>query len=69
MHTKRLVALFVAFVLVFTAMAARLVMLQVVQAPAYAKLASSQRQTVIEYPARRGAIFDREGEPLGSRSI
>ena len=64
MHTKRLIALFVVFTLVFMAMAARLVMLQVVQAPAYAKLASSQRQTVIEYPARRGAIFDREGEPL-----
>lgn len=64
MHTKRLVALFVVFLLTFTAMAARLVMLQVVQAPAYAKLASSQRETVIEYPARRGAIFDREGEPL-----
>lgn len=64
MHTKRLVALFVVFLLTFSAMAARLVMLQVVQAPAYAKLASSQRQTVIEYPARRGAIFDREGEPL-----
>lgn len=64
MHTKRLVVLFVVFLLTFGAMAARLVMLQVVQAPAYAKLASSQRQTVIEYPARRGAIFDREGEPL-----
>lgn len=64
MHTKRLVVLFVVFLLTFSAMAARLVMLQVVQAPAYAKLASSQRQTVIEYPARRGAIFDREGEPL-----
>jgi cell division protein FtsI (penicillin-binding protein 3) len=64
MHTKRLIALFVVFTLVFMAMAARLVMLQVIQAPAYAKLASSQRQTVIEYPARRGAIFDREGEPL-----
>lgn len=64
MHTKRLVALFVVFVLTFGAMAARLVMLQVVQAPAYAKLASSQRETVIDFPARRGAIFDREGEPL-----
>lgn len=64
MHTRRLVALFVVFVLAFAAMAARLVMLQVVRAPAYAKLASSQRQTVIEYPARRGAIFDRAGEPL-----
>ena len=64
MHTKRLVALFVVFTLVFMAMAARLVMLQVVQAPAYAKLASSQRRTVHEYPAKRGAIFDREGEPL-----
>lgn len=64
MHTKRLVALFVVFVVTFGAMAARLVMLQVVQAPGYAKLASSQRETVIDFPARRGAIFDREGEPL-----
>lgn len=64
MHTKRLVVLFLVFLFTFGAMAARLVMLQVVQAPAYAKLASSQRQTTITYPARRGAIFDREGEPL-----
>jgi len=64
MHTKRLVALLVIFVVAFAAMATRLVMLQVVDARAYAKLAADQRQKVIEFPARRGAIFDREGEPL-----
>jgi len=64
MHTKRLVALLLTFLVAFLAMATRLVMLQVVDARAYAKLAADQRQKVIEFPARRGAIFDREGEPL-----
>lgn len=64
MHTGRLVALLLVFLVAFLAMATRLVMLQVVDARAYAQLAADQRQTVIEFAARRGAIFDREGEPL-----
>ena len=42
----------------------RLVWLQVVRAPEYTAKASSQRMRDIEIPARRGTIYDREGEPL-----
>jgi cell division protein FtsI (penicillin-binding protein 3) len=45
-------------------MATRLVVLQVVEAPAYAKLAADQREREVTFPARRGAVFDRDGEPL-----
>jgi cell division protein FtsI (penicillin-binding protein 3) len=45
-------------------MGARLFMLQIVDAPAYAQLASKQRDRTIEFPARRGAIFDRNGAAL-----
>jgi cell division protein FtsI (penicillin-binding protein 3) len=48
----------------FTGMATRLVMLQVIEAPAYARLAANQREREVEFPARRGAVFDRDGEPL-----
>ena len=51
-------------VLAFTGMATRLVMLQVIEAPAYAKLAANQREREVIFPARRGAVFDRDGEPL-----
>ena len=56
--------MFVFFSLAFVAMAARLVTLQIVEAPAYAKLAANQREREIVFPARRGAILDRAGEPL-----
>src|SRR5688500_15759553 len=56
--------MFVVISLAFLAMAARLVTLQIVEAPAYAKLASNQREREIIFPARRGAILDRAGEPL-----
>jgi cell division protein FtsI (penicillin-binding protein 3) len=42
----------------------RLVWLQVVRAPEYTAKASNQRMRDIEVPARRGTIYDREGEPL-----
>jgi cell division protein FtsI (penicillin-binding protein 3) len=48
----------------FGAMAARLFVLQIVEAPAYAQIAEQQRERVVEFPARRGSIFDRSGEPL-----
>jgi cell division protein FtsI/penicillin-binding protein 2 len=56
--------MFFTFVLCFGGMATRLVILQIVEAPAYAKLASNQREREIVFPARRGAILDRSGEPL-----
>jgi cell division protein FtsI (penicillin-binding protein 3) len=43
---------------------ARLVFVQIVAAPAYAARATSQRMRDIALPARRGTIYDREGEPL-----
>ncbi len=42
----------------------RLVWVQVVDAPAYSAKATAQRMRDIELPARRGTIYDREGEPL-----
>lgn len=64
MHTKRLVAMFLIFVLAFAAMAMRLVVVQVLDAPALAKLALDQREREVTIPAKRGQILDREGEPL-----
>jgi cell division protein FtsI/penicillin-binding protein 2 len=50
--------------LAFAAMGARLVTLQIVEAPEFAQLAVEQRERDITFPARRGAILDRGGEPL-----
>jgi cell division protein FtsI (penicillin-binding protein 3) len=55
---------FVVFTLAFTLMGVRLFVLQIVEAPAYARMAESQREREIIFPARRGAILDRAGEPL-----
>lgn len=56
--------MFVVFALLFVAMGARLVTLQVLDGARYVELASRQRERVIAFPARRGAIFDRNGESL-----
>jgi cell division protein FtsI/penicillin-binding protein 2 len=56
--------MFVFFCLSFAAVGARLFVLQIIEAPAYAKLAADQRERVITFPARRGTIFDRAGDPL-----
>ena len=61
---RRLIGVFVCFTLLFAAMTGRLVLLQIFEGPAYAQRAAAQRERVIEFPARRGAIFDRDGEPL-----
>lgn len=45
-------------------MAVRLVTLQILDASRYERLAENQRERVIAFPARRGAIFDRNGESL-----
>lgn len=50
--------------LAFLALAGRLVILQIFKAPAYAQLAANQREREVIFPARRGAILDRAGEPL-----
>jgi cell division protein FtsI/penicillin-binding protein 2 len=64
LSTGRLIGLFFFFVLAFAAMGARLFVLQVLEAPAYAKIAAKQRVRTVEFPARRGAIFDRSGQAL-----
>ena len=62
--TGRLVAVFLVFTLLFVGMAVRLVMVQIVDATRYDALAARQRERVIDFPARRGVIFDRNGESL-----
>jgi len=62
---RRLVAVFVLLALAFGGIGARLVMLQVIQYPEFARLAAAQRQRDLVFPPHRGAIFDRNGESLG----
>ncbi|HEU4480816.1 MAG TPA: penicillin-binding protein 2 [Actinomycetota bacterium] len=50
--------------LAFGLTGARLFALQILDADAYAQIAEQQRERDIEFPARRGAVFDRSGEPL-----
>lgn len=57
---QRLVGLLVVFVLGFSAILVRLVVLQVADASAYQELAHTQRGRVISVPAPRGSIFDRD---------
>ena len=61
---RRLALVFTLLVLAFSGLAARLVMLQIVEAPAYAQIALDQRKRTVEFPARRGTIFDRGGQEL-----
>lgn len=61
---NRLALVFTVLVLAFGALAGRLIMLQILDAPAYAKIALDQRKRVMTLPARRGTIFDRHGESL-----
>jgi cell division protein FtsI/penicillin-binding protein 2 len=56
--------LFVTFTLLFVGMGVRLVMVQIVEAPRFQALAAQQRERVIPLPAKRGALFDRNGESL-----
>jgi cell division protein FtsI (penicillin-binding protein 3) len=55
---------FFMLAILFTAMAGRLVQLQVLDASRYEQIAADQRERAIPLPARRGAIFDRGGEPI-----
>lgn len=50
--------------LAFLLMSVRLFVVQIVEAPGYAQLAAAQRHKVIEFPARRGSVLDRDGRPL-----
>ena len=61
---QRLALVFTLIVLAFAGLGLRLVMLQILEAPAYARIALDQRKRTIEFPARRGTIFDRGGQEL-----
>jgi len=63
-ESGRFMVLLAVFVILLALMGVRLFWLQVVKAPEYTAKASSQRMRDIEVPARRGTIYDREGEPL-----
>lgn len=58
--------LFTFFVLssLFLLMGGRLFQLQILDASKYSAHAADQRERDVTFPARRGAIFDREGQPL-----
>jgi cell division protein FtsI/penicillin-binding protein 2 len=60
----RFTFLLLSFAFLLLIVTARLVWVQVIAAPRYAAQATSQRMRDIELPARRGTIYDREGEPL-----
>jgi len=62
--TGRFVVVLATLLVLLAVVALRLVWLQVVAAPAYAEKAEKQRLRDITIPARRGTIYDRDGEPL-----
>jgi cell division protein FtsI (penicillin-binding protein 3) len=62
--TLRLAALFVSLALGFGAVAARLFVLQLRDAPGYVALGRDQRLRHVVLPASRGSIYDRDGNEL-----
>jgi len=65
-HRPQSVLILLAVLL--AAVTVRLVWIQVVQAPELAQAAQKQRTRDVVLPARRGSIFDREGQPLAVTS-
>jgi cell division protein FtsI (penicillin-binding protein 3) len=63
-HSARLRIFLAAVALALVILAGRLLQLQVVQARELASSAERQWRRAIELPAMRGAIYDRDGEPL-----
>lgn len=63
-RSRRYVLLLAAFIAIMAAIGGRLIYLQAVAGPAYAQMAHEQRNQEMDVPARRGSIYDREGEPL-----
>jgi len=59
-----LIALFVTLTLLFGLMGTRLFMLQVVESDEFRQIAARQRETAIEFPARRGMVLDRDAQTL-----
>lgn len=63
-HRHRSWFALVAVVVMLSAAAVKLVMIQTVDAPAYAAKAAQQLDRTITLPAARGTIYDRNGTPL-----
>ena len=63
-RSVRYVTLLVCLALLLVGLGGRLVWLQLVAGPAYARAALEQRNREVEIPPQRGSIYDREGEPL-----
>ena len=63
-HTRRYQGLCVLLGATLLAVGVRLLWLQAISAPAYAERAAEQRTRDWEIPARRGTLYDRDGEPL-----
>src|SRR5215212_6602012 len=61
---RRLLALLILSILAFMAISGRLVILQVFDAGSLDQAAARQRLTVIDLPATRGRIFDRNLDDL-----
>jgi cell division protein FtsI (penicillin-binding protein 3) len=63
-HRRRGAFALVAILLALSAATVKLVMIQTVDASAYAAKAAAQRDRTIVLPATRGTIYDRNGTPL-----
>ena len=56
----------VLFVVFLVAIVANLVYIQVIRGPAYARMAQSSHTTEVSLSARRGTVYDRNGEVIAS---
>ncbi len=63
-RSKRYVVLLAAFVIALLVIGGRLTYIQAIAGPRFAAMARDQRSREVDIPARRGSIYDREGEPL-----
>jgi cell division protein FtsI (penicillin-binding protein 3) len=61
---RRIRLLLLCFATLFALVLGRAAWLQVVDGPAYARLATSQHRRIVVIPAGRGSILDRSGAPL-----
>lgn len=68
-NKKRVIFLFLIFCLLFTALAFRIGMIQIVNSDKYAKLALEQQIRDIPIVPKRGIIYDRNGKELAVNAI
>ena len=67
--SRRFFVLKLFFALFFVAVASRLVMIQIIEAPKYHKIAQKQYEAKFILPATRGKIYDREGNALVTNTM